>query len=325
MHKTVSQEINKEFMDNKEIDEIITEINANWEKTVRTNVPEPAETAPADPLRPEEDNTAYPAEEQDTATAELVTAQDTGLSVDSAVDQVLGPDEESTALGQPNSGKPAIRSKVKKATGLAVTAAMLTTTVGATFSSPAEIVNSPQYMQPTPIVESFDPAPDADDASEDTDNEEKKNYRGVRDILRQWMLGLPLGIRAVLVLPLYCVGWVILQLLGLLGGALLPGLAHTIVGWLLLFGIVLGSAALLLKTVFPDIPLKKLLTPKRIGGMFIGVGVVWVLCTLISAISPEAAKWLGWLKFGGGLLVAGLSVFRIQKKVLSKKKQSEAA
>ena len=172
-------------------------------------------------------------------------------------------------------------------------------------------------------METVDLTPDADDASEDSEREEKKSHRGVRDAIRQFLLGLPLGLRVVFVLPLYCVGWVLLQLLGMAGGALLPVLAHTILGWLLLAGVVLGSVALLLKTLFPDIPLKEILTPKRVGGILIGVAVVYVVCAMLSAISPEAAKWISWIKFIGALLVALIAFYKIEQK-LRKRKEAKA-
>ena len=223
------------------------------------------------------------------------------------------------------SDKPAVGKSVRKATGLAVTAAMIATTVGASFTSPADIVSSGNYLQPTPIVETVDMSPDADDASEDSESEEKKTHRGIRDIIRQFLLGLPLGLRAVLVLPVYCVGWVLLQLFGMIGGAVLPVLAHTILGWLLLAAVVLGSVALLLKTIFPDIPLKEMLTPKRIGGILIGVAAVYLLCALLSAVSTEAAKWISWVKFIGSLLVATVAFARIERKLRKRKEAKEPA
>ena len=221
------------------------------------------------------------------------------------------------------SDKPAVGKSVRKATGLAVKAAMIATTVGASFTSPADIVNGGNYLQPTPIVETMDMSPEADDASEDSESEEKKTHRGIRDILRQFLLGLPLGLRAVLVLPVYCIGWVLLQIFGMIGGAVLPVLAHTILGWLLLAAVVLGSVALLLKTIFPDIPLKEMLTPKRIGGILIGVAGVYLLCALLSAVSAEAAKWIAWIKAIGGLGVASLAVYRINK-AIEKRRQKAA-
>ena len=206
--------------------------------------------------------------------------------------------------------KPLVSKGAQKAAGVAVTAAMIAAAVGSSFSSPADLVQSGQYVEPTPIVETIDLDADLDSSTEESESEEKKTRRGVRDIIRQWILGLPLAVRAVLVLPIYAVGWALIQLGSLAAGALASTVGGTIISWLLLAAVVIGGAALLLKTIFPDIPLRKILTPKRVGGMIIGVGIVYLICAAVSALSPEAAKWISWIKFFGGLTVCALAVYR---------------
>ncbi len=212
-----------------------------------------------------------------------------------------------------------IRKKTaRKAVSAAVAAAMLAASITAAFDSPADIIASGQYAEPTPVVEVVQLAPDDADASEDAESEEKKTRR-LRDIARERILRLPLLVRAVFVLPAYCAGWVVLQLLGLAAGTVLPPVISAVAGWLIMTLVVIAASALLIKAVFPDIPLKEILKPKHIAWTAAAVAAVYVICAAVSAFSEDAAGWINLIKFCGCLLTAILAYCAFERKLRGKR------
>ncbi len=210
------------------------------------------------------------------------------------------------------------KKTVKKAASAAVAAAVIAASVTSAFSSPDEILAPGQFPEPTPIVQTVEFAPDSstDDAGE-AESEDKKTRR-VRDMIRERLLRLPLAVRAVFVLPVYCAGWLIMQLLGLAAGTVLPAIGSTVLGWLAMTLVVIAAAALLLKAVFPDVPLKEILRPKHIAWTAAAVAIVYVVCAVLSAYSEDAARWIKIIKFAGCLLTAVLAYCAIERKFRGK-------
>ena len=100
--------------------------------------------------------------------------------------------------------------------------------------------------------------------------EEEEAVSGVRSGLRERILQLPYAVRLLVILPLWALGF------GLLTGAtalwstvLSPVLAKAL-GWLCLLAALLGAFLLAGKSIFPDLPVKKILNKRSLTGLIVG-------------------------------------------------------
>ena len=113
--------------------------------------------------------------------------------------------------------------------------------------------------------------------------------------LRRWLLSLPLGVRALVGIPLWALGWGITELFALLGQAALTPLGHTILSWLLTAVLAVGAFALTAKAIFPNMPLKKILRPRNIlivaGGVML-LGVIDTVLPLFWKDYPSIGRWV---------------------------------
>ena len=144
----------------------------------------------------------------------------------------------------------------KKAAALAevTTAAAAGMVTGALFDSPADLLNQPE---PDDIVEFTD-----DDGQEETEQSGKQRLAlSVR--LRKWILNLPEAVRMLVVIPLWVVGWVLLNAVSVLWMGAAPVLERAI-SWLCLSLVLLVVFAAGVKTALPHVPLKQILRPRNI-------------------------------------------------------------
>lgn len=131
--------------------------------------------------------------------------------------------------------------------------------------------------------------------------------------LRRWLLSLPLGVRALVGIPLWALGWGITELFALLGQAALTPLGHTILSWLLTALLAVGVFAATAKTIFPDIPLKKILRPRNIlivvGGVLL-LGIIDTVLPLFWKGYPPIGRWL---RLGGAALMITCGCLSLRK------------
>ena len=158
-----------------------------------------------------------------------------------------------------------------KATATAVAAvAAAGVLVGGAFASPDDILQD----GPDALVQTVDmglaPAAQVDDdggAGADEGDEEtgtEQSKRGLRAGVRRLVLSAPVGVRALVAVPLWCVGTALIALASALWTAVLSPAASTVLGWLAVALMVLAVFTLAVKTVFPDMPLKKILNRRSI-------------------------------------------------------------
>lgn len=181
-----------------------------------------------------------------------------------------------------------IEKKVaSKAVAVAAAAGML---VSSAFSSPADLLQDDDDAALTPpaaVVEyvSSDTGPDDDDASAtEEESEEKLSLRGK---IRRRILRMPQAVRAIIGVPLWGIGWGITSLLSLLWSAVLSPVFAVVLKWVVAAALLLLVVALTLKAVFPDIPLKKLINKKNFLTVFIGMGVLGGLDTVLCHLIPD--------------------------------------
>ena len=189
------------------------------------------------------------------------------------------------------------RKRVAAGAAAVTTAAVL---VGGLFSSPADLLADSAPV--TPVTAQANPDAGAGNAAD-----EEEQRRGLRARARQWVRSLPVGVRALVGVPLWGLGWVILSALSLLWTGLLSPVAGRIAGWLCLAAVLLAALALTGKAAFPDVPLKKFLNRRSFLGVLIGVAVLALADQLLPLVWEDYPKLADVARACGALLLeAGL-------------------
>ena len=143
---------------------------------------------------------------------------------------------------------------------------------GSLFSSPAEII-SPEDAAPPPAIVQEMAAPE-EPAAFALDTEVAEEKRTLKDRLKALLIKMPIGLRIALLLPMWAVGYAILwafSALGtLIGVPIIGDVIKFIIGALVIFGLVLLG----LKLIFPDTPVKELVSKKNIIALAVCAGVI---------------------------------------------------
>lgn len=179
---------------------------------------------------------------------------------------------------------------VKGAVALTTAAALLT---GGLFHSPADFLQEDRDTAPQAIVQVMEPLDEDDDGSDDDygAEEEEKGRRGFRARLKQLLLRLPLYLRLALLLPLWCIGWVLITGGSALFQAFLSPALGSVLRWLCITALVCAGILGAVKLMFPDVPLKKLLTRKSFFAVLLSSGLLGLGGTLLQIFYPD----LNWL------------------------------
>lgn len=163
-------------------------------------------------------------------------------------------------------GKPNLKA-VGKQVGRAAAGAgvALSLLIGSLFGSPAELAEErnigaaspPAIVQTVQVDNAYEPFT----MEEEPAAEEKRTFR---DKLRQLIMRMPVWLRVTLLMPCWAVGFAFMQAVTLLGTLLkIP-----ILGWALRLligaGLVFCLIILAQKLLFPEIPLKKVLSRKNV-------------------------------------------------------------
>ena len=169
--------------------------------------------------------------------------------------------------------RPDIRRALKK-TGHAAAGAGLAVSLffGSLFSSPAEIIKPEDASPPPAIVQEAAPYEEPAPFALDTEAPEEK--RSLRDRLRAWLLRLPLGVRLALLLPMWAVGyaiiWAFSALAQLISVPVVGDVLKILIGALVVFGIIVLAE----KLMFPDVPIKKLVSGRNMIPLAVTCGVI---------------------------------------------------
>lgn len=202
------------------------------------------------------------------------------------------------------------KKAAKKAVALAAATGML---VSSAFSSPAELLKDDEeaaLAPPAAVIEynvpDVDPDDDGGDASQpDEETEEKLSFRAR---LRRRILRMPQAVRAVIGVPLWGIGWGITSLLNLVWSGVLSPAFAIILKWVVAAALLLLAVVLTVKAVFPDIPLKKLLTKRNFLTVFIGMGVLGVTDTVLCHLIPDKGYISLTVKIVGSLAIMAAAV-----------------
>ena len=216
--------------------------------------------------------------------------------------------------------------KVKKKVVGGATAAGLGASVllGGMFESPEELMQktSESYPQPSPIVMTVDL--DEEDTDEDNDGEEttEEEKIGLFAKIKKKILELPAGIRAIVGVPLWAIGWVIIHVLSIAWEAVLAPVLGFLLKWVLAGLALVGVFAAAMKCAFPHLPLKKILRPKNILFLVLGTVILGVLDKVIPLFWEEYTGYRFLVMLGGGLIVLlAVGIPFIIKQIKTKKEE----
>ena len=205
----------------------------------------------------------------------------------------------------------------KRAAAAAVTAvASAGVLVGGLFATPADLLQNGDAPVRTSVTDV------ADNAGGETAAAEKKRESGLRAKLRQAILRLPVGVRALVGVPLWCVGWIVLTGLGTLWSAVLSPVAGTLAGWLCLAAVLIGVFALTAKAMFPDLPMKKILCKRNVLGIVIGVCVLGLADTLLPHVWDGYERFADAVRLTGSFLTVLIAVWAMAAKELRRRRKA---
>ena len=203
------------------------------------------------------------------------------------------------------------KDKERRRRALGAGVAVLTSAsvlVGGLFSSPAALTEEQELNPVVAYSDDADPGSDDDAGAEEEAEEESGEEEvrpGVRARLRQKILELPLGVRLLVILPLWCIGWLILTLANLLWGLILSPLGAKILSWLLLGAALVGAFLLAAKTIFPDLPLKKILNKRSLTGLVVGALLLGAADCVLPFFWADYSRIEAIVRGVGTLLVFG--------------------
>ena len=146
----------------------------------------------------------------------------------------------------------------------------------------------------------------------------------LKEGLRNLVLRIPVAIRACVFLPLWAGGYLVIHLLaGLYQVVLAPAISH-VISYILCAGVLLGVFVLTMKSIFPDMPLKKILSKKTILWVLIGAAVLKILDILLPVFWGEYTRYKYLIMLLAGFVVLGVILIpRIFRHYRKKEKQDK--
>ena len=137
----------------------------------------------------------------------------------------------------------------------------------------------------------------------------------MKERLRNVVLQVPVWIRACVFLPLWALGYLGIHLLsGVYQAALAPVLFH-IIGYILCAAVMLGVFILTMKSIFPNMPLKKILRWKNIRRILIGAAVLKAVDILLPLAWGEYTRYKYLIMMCAGFLILGFILFIRRRKL----------
>ena len=225
------------------------------------------------------------------------------------------------------------KMKNKGAATAAATVAAAGVLIGGSFEAPADILkDNDSALAPPPIVETLnaeiDPG-DGDAGNEDAaaeEEEEEKKKSGVRQKTRDFVLRLPLAVRACVAVPLWCVGWTLISAASLLWAGVLSPAGAAIAKWVAIALMILAALAVTVKTVFPKTPLKKIFNKYTLLWVLGGSTAFCIADVVLQRVYPDMPRLFDIARAAASaalLAAAVIPVLKHEKKARDKKRREE--
>ena len=230
------------------------------------------------------------------------------------------PEEDSSAeqKSEPKSREERKKKALKAGVAAVTSAGVL---LGGLFSSPDALLAPEQDLNPVAIVQNDNDGDDLDsgDDGEREEQEERRERTGLRAALRQRILRLPLAVRVFVLVPLWALGWGIWTAASGLWTMLLGPIAGKAVSWLFLLAALLGAAALGMKAIFPNMPLKKIFNKKSLLGLLLGGFALGVADLTVPMFWDGYEALAHVLRASGVALILGTLSFALIRRIMWKK------
>ena len=196
--------------------------------------------------------------------------------------------------------------------------------VGGAFASPDEILDE----GPGPLVQSLNtdaqPVDDGGGSSGENEGEAGEEKRSLRGGVRSLARSAPTWVRAAVFVPLWALGTVVTGLVTALWSSVLSPVAATVLGWLAIALLAVVVFALAAKTVFPDLPLKKILNKRSILTIVLLCFLFGVVDCVLPFFWEDYENLSRLLKLVGSLICTGVPVgFFVRRRRRKLKKQAE--
>ncbi len=202
------------------------------------------------------------------------------------------------------------RKAGKKAAGAAVA---FTAAVGvfftSLFGSPNDLLVDPAANEPPAVVMEITEDEEVDEELEEQE-EENTEKPGFFARIRMMILNLPLFVRVAVGLPLWALGWLVTQAFAALWKTFLAPVAGHILTFLIMAAVLLAVMTVLLKAVFPDLPLKEILSRPNILIVLISCVLFCVFNIVMDQSSPDFSRWEPMIRFTEGLFILLLVLLR---------------
>lgn len=198
--------------------------------------------------------------------------------------------------------------------------------MGGAFASPDDLLQD----GPDAIVQTLDTGSQidadgggTDDAAEEEEGESKRTLKGS---VRRLVLSAPVELRALVGVPLWALGTVLIAVVSSLWSAVLSPIAATVLSWLSFAALALLVFALAVKTVFPDLPLKRILNKRSILTIVAMCFAFGVIDSVLPFFWEDYQTVSKLLKLLGSLACTGVPVaFFVRRRRRKLKKQAEEA
>ena len=174
------------------------------------------------------------------------------------------------------------------------------------FGSAEEILQQKTQTitrQQNPVVIMMDAEEPDTEEEEENGNQEEEDEKGIFAKMRKWILRLPAGVRALVVVPLWCAGFGLIQGFGVLWQAVSAPVAGMILKWVLTALLIVAVYAATVKSIFPHMPLKNILRPKNILYLLAGTAILAGVDRFLLLFWKDYPVIRSWILFLGGLSI----------------------
>ena len=169
-------------------------------------------------------------------------------------------------------------NKKKVAAAVAATIAASGAAVDMSFDNPADLLQADASVEPKVQYVNLENDQDTGQAQDEDKQKQKQSEKS--GPVREWILKLPLAVRACFVLPFWFAG----HLIVLGTSALFTGLSpvfHWLLGFVVLALVIAGAFTATAKAMFPDLPIRKILNRHSIKWILIAAAAVWLADLLL--------------------------------------------
>lgn len=210
--------------------------------------------------------------------------------------------------------------KTKKKKSAAVSAVASVTAAGillsSLFTAPGELVKrNDRINAPVSITDTLIDNDDDDDDGDQEIGEEKR--QSAKASIRKRFLMLPVTFRALLGVPVWCIGRIVMAILGAAWGSVLHPALLTALKYVCIAALILAAFLVTVKAVFPEMPVKKVLNKRNVFTVVIYTALFGMAGTVMQVFFPEGMK--AYEIFESAVILAALSYAAVKVALISKK------